>query len=99
MGPNGSENFKTLLPQIAAKVFKIVLNFPPNGPHKKTTGGGDFEFRFSTIFFSDNFKFIIVAYGEIKTSFIWKKSNRRAKWSEIWDLWVVVQHIWVPLVF
>ncbi len=28
-----------------------------------------------------------------KTSIIWKKSDRRAKRSEIWDSWVVVQHI------
>ena len=29
-----------------------------------------------------------------KTSIIWKKSDRRAKRSEIWDSRVVVQHIW-----
>ncbi len=29
-----------------------------------------------------------------KTSIIWKTSDRRAKRSEIWDLRVVVQHIW-----
>ncbi len=35
MGPKVSEHFKTLLLlQIAAKVFKLVLNFPPNGPRK-----------------------------------------------------------------
>ncbi len=28
-----------------------------------------------------------------KTSIIWKTSDRRAKWSELWDSWVVVQHI------
>ncbi len=39
MGPNGSENFKTLLLlQIAAKSFELVLNFPPNGPHKSMFG-------------------------------------------------------------
>ncbi len=27
------------------------------------------------------------------TSIIWKMSDRRAKWSEIWDSWVVVQDI------
>ncbi len=38
MGPNASENFKTLLLQIAVKVFKLVLNSPPNGPQKITLG-------------------------------------------------------------
>ena len=28
-----------------------------------------------------------------KTSFIWKTSDRRAKENEIWDSWVLVQHI------
>ncbi len=27
-------------------------------------------------------------------SIIWKTSGRRKKRCEIWDLWVVVQHIW-----
>ncbi len=31
---------------------------------------------------------------ESKTSINWKTSDRRATWSEIWDLRVVVQHIW-----
>ena len=50
-----------------SKVLKLVLNFPPNGRHK--TPLGIFEilsFRFLTIFFFKNFKFTIVAYGEIK---------------------------------
>ncbi len=38
MGPNGSENFKTLLLQSQPKVFKLVLNFSPNGPHKTMFG-------------------------------------------------------------
>ncbi len=28
-----------------------------------------------------------------KTSNIWKMSDRRAKRSEIWDSWVLIQHI------
>ncbi len=31
--------------------------------------------------------------GKSKTSIIWKTSDRRAKQSEIWDSWIVVQHI------
>ena len=52
MGPNGSKNFKTLLLQIAAKNMKLVLNFPPSGPHKTTFGIIDMlSFWFLTIFF------------------------------------------------
>ncbi len=29
-----------------------------------------------------------------KASVIWKTTDRRVKRSEIWDSWVVVQHIW-----
>ncbi len=46
------------------------------------------------IFFSENSKFTIVAYQQIKTSIIWKMSDRRVKRREIWDSWVVIQHIW-----
>ena len=39
MGPNRSENFKTLLLlQIAAKSFETCTEFPPNGPYKNTFG-------------------------------------------------------------
>ena len=50
------------------KVFELLLNFPSNGPHKTTFGiFENVSFPFLTIFFfSDNFKFTIVAYGEIK---------------------------------
>ena len=53
MGSNGREiskcysSYKSQL-----QIFKLFLNFPPNGPHKKT--------------FGVNIKFTIVAYGEIK---------------------------------
>ncbi len=53
MGPNGSENFKTLLLlQIAAESFQIFLNFLANG-HNKTMFGifEIWNFRFLTIFF------------------------------------------------
>ncbi len=52
MGPYGSKNFKTLLLQLAAKDFKLFLNFLPNGPHK--TAFEIFEilsYSFVTIFF------------------------------------------------
>ena len=39
MGPCGSKNFKTLLLlQSQRKVFKLFLNFLPNGPHKLRLG-------------------------------------------------------------
>ncbi len=65
MGFNGSENFKTLLLQIAATVSNLSW-ISPNGPHKITSVIFEiWSFRFLTIFF-ENFKFAIVAYGEIK---------------------------------
>ncbi len=49
------------------KVFKLVLIFPPNGPHKNTFGLFEvLSFQVLTFFFLENFKFAIVAYGEIK---------------------------------
>ncbi len=70
MGPNGSENFKTLLLQIPAKVFKPVLNFPPNGPHKNTFGTVGFEFMSFNDFFlhGGDYQFTIVPYGDTKTA-------------------------------
>ena len=45
---------------------KLVLNFSPNGPHNSKLGIFEIlTFRFLTIFF-ENFKFTIVAFGEIK---------------------------------
>ena len=40
MGANGSENFKTRYSSYKSqpKVFKLFLNFLPNGPHKTTFG-------------------------------------------------------------
>ena len=40
-----------------------------------------------------NVKFAIVPYVESKTSIICKMSSRRAKLSEIWDSWVLVEHM------
>ena len=64
MGPNGRDNFKTLLLlQIAAKSFETCSEFSRNGPHKTTSGIFEIlSFQFLTIFF-ENFKFTIVAYG------------------------------------
>ncbi len=46
------------------KVLKLVLNFPPNGPHKTILGFLK-VFSFLTICF-ENSKITIVAYGETK---------------------------------
>ncbi len=67
MGPNGSENFKMLLlQQIAAEIFHI---FPEFFSHWSSQNyDWDFwnlEFAIFNVFF-ENFKFTIVAYGEIK---------------------------------
>ncbi len=46
------------------------------------------------LFFRKFQKFTInVAYGEMKTSIIRKMSHSRAKRNEIWDSWVVIQHM------
>ena len=69
------------------KVFKLVLNFPPSGPHK--TVFVIFEilsFRFLRIFFQ-NFKFTIVAYGEIKN--INYLENERSYSKTEWNLGLV----------
>ena len=51
MGPYGNKNFKTLLLlQSPPKVFKLFLNFLPNGPHK--TALGFLKFEILTFFFS-----------------------------------------------
>ncbi len=48
MGPYESEDLKALhLQQIAAEVFKLFLNFLPNGPHKTTVGSFEiFKLKF-----------------------------------------------------
>ena len=67
MGPYGSKIFKPLLlPQSLSNILKLLLNFLLNRPHKSTVL--DFwilSFWFLTIFFFENFKFTIVAYGEV----------------------------------
>ena len=49
-------------------VLKIVLHLPPNGPHNSNVL--NFEFLIFNdlfvVFFFENSKFTIVAYGEIK---------------------------------
>ena len=65
MGVKISKRFSSYKSQ--PKVFKVALHFPVNGSHKITLGIFEIlSFRFLTIFF-ENFKFTIVAYGEIKS--------------------------------
>ena len=71
MGPYRSENFKTLLLlQITAKSFQASPEFSshyPGSPHKTAFGIFEiFKFPIFNDFFFENFKFTIVAYGEIK---------------------------------
>ncbi len=94
MGPNGSENFKTLLLQIAVKRFETGPEFSSQWSSQKYVWDfWNFEFMIFNDFFYENSNFTIVAYGEIKNLNIWKTSDRRAKRSEIWDSWVLIQHI------
>ena len=64
----GAKNFKTLLLlQIAAESFQTFPEF--SSQWSSQTKFGIFEiliFWFLTIFFFENFKFTIVAYGEIE---------------------------------
>ncbi len=63
MRPNGSEKFKTLLLQIAAKTYETCPEFSSQRSSQNCIRGfWNFEFP---IFFQP-FKFTIVAYGEIK---------------------------------
>ncbi len=91
MGPNGSENFKTLLHlQIAAKRFETCPEFSSQWSSQTTWDFWNFEFSIFNDFSTNRTIVNIVAHGEIKkTSNIWKTSDRREKRSEIWDSWVV----------
>ena len=52
MGENISKRYSSYKSQ--PKVFKLLLNFPPNGPHKAMFGIFEIlSFRFLTIFFSE----------------------------------------------
>ena len=57
MGANISKCYSSYKSQ--PKVLKVILNFPPNGPHEILFG----IFEMFKFFFE---KFTIVAYGEIK---------------------------------
>ncbi len=89
------DKFKKLILRITGKFLKLVLLFPPNGPHKTTLGIFEIlSYRCLTIFLLENSKFPIAAYGEIKKPLlIWKTSDHRAKRSKMWDSWDVVHHI------
>ncbi len=52
-------------------VFKLVLNFLPNGPHKIALGIFQIWGFWILMIFFQTFKLTIVAYGEIKSSIIW----------------------------
>ncbi len=68
MGPNGSENFKTLLLlQIATKSFETCPEFSFQWSSQNYIWDfWNFEFPIFNNFFLKNSKFTIVAYGEIK---------------------------------
>ncbi len=75
MGPNGSENFKTLLDlQFGAKTFRYVLSFPPNSPHIVTLGIVEILCAQLERLFFENFNFTIIPYGKTKDyNFLEKK--------------------------
>ncbi len=47
-----------------SNVFKLLLNFPPNGPHKTRFGYFKSNFPIFNDCFFETYKFTIVAYGE-----------------------------------
>ncbi len=92
--PNGPHKTKS-----RPKTFSnLSWIFPPNGPHKTTFGIFEIlSFWLLTIFFRK----VQVQHCNLSRnqkpqypgSIFWKTSDRRAKRSEIWDLWVVVTYI------
>ncbi len=92
MGANISKRYFSY--KSKPKVFKLVLNCPPNRPYKTTFMiFWNFEFPSFNDFFFETFKFTMVAYGQIKNLHYLETSDLRAKLSEIWDSRVVLQHI------
>ncbi len=94
MGPYESENFKTLLLlQITAKSFQTCPEFSSQWSSQNYVG--IFETLSFRIF--NDFCFLKISNSPMeksKTSIIWTTSDRRAKRSEIWESWVVFQHMW-----
>ncbi len=88
MGPYGSEAFKTLLLQIAEKSFQTCPEFFPSGPQNSVGDFWNFEVMILTICFRKFQIHHMYPMEKLKTSNIWKMSDRRAKWCEIWVLGV-----------
>ena len=78
MGPYGSETFKTLLLQSTAKSFQTSPEFSSQWSAQNYVGDVlNFEFLIFDDFFFKNFKFTIVAYGEIKNlNYLCKQGKR-----------------------
>ena len=79
--------------QIPAKVFQTCPEFSSQWSLQNYIG--DFlilNFRFLTNFFLQVSNSQLWPMEKSKTSIIWKPSDRRAKRSEICDLWVIVEH-------
>ena len=68
-------------------VYKLVLNFPPNGPSSQSNIGdfGNFEFAIFNDVCPKFSNSPLYSIEKPKTSILWKTGNRRAKRSEIWD--------------
>ncbi len=85
MGPNGNENFKMLLLQIAEKGIQTCPEFLPMGGYKATFGIFEiWSFRFLTNFFFRKFQ-IHLWRNQKPQKKKKKKSDCIAKLSEIWD--------------
>ena len=96
MGPDRSKNsIRYPCYKLQPKLLKLLLIFSSHWfAQNNVWDFKNFEIPIFSIFFFENFEFSIVAYGESKTSIIWKMSDRRAALSAIWDSWVLAIHIW-----
>ncbi len=89
MGPSGSENFSYYSYKSQPKVFKLVLNFPPNGPHKTVLRIFEIlSFRFlsnnvSNNFFSKISNSPLYPMEKAKPQLSGKRAIGRAKRSEL----------------
>ena len=76
--------------KLQPKVLRLVLNFLQMVLTKQHLGFLNFEFPIFNDFFFQKFQIHHCSLWRNKTSIFWKKSDHRAKRSEIWDSRVVI---------
>ncbi len=92
MGAKISKRYSSY--KLQPKVLKLFLNFPPYGPHKSMFGIFEISsLRFVTNFFRKLQIYHCSLWRNQKPQLSKNTSDRRTKRSEIWDSWVLIQHI------